>query len=228
MAKFQFENVVLEVPDSFLNETLIQKMGEGLYEFNEARAARMRLKPGHRVLELGGGVGYISSICAQITDPANIITVEAIPHMIDVIRNNLNMNGASETQVIHGAVVSEGAEGETVTFRVGRAFWGSSIADDDNRSGQLVEVPMICFSDILKSHKPNVVIMDIEGSEKYLFDRPWPSFVRHVLMEIHPSLYPDSVIKDIVDCMSLSGLTYDPGPSRGTLLCFRRVKMAKG
>jgi hypothetical protein len=71
-----------------------------------------------------------------------------------------------------------------------------------------------------------VVIMDIEGAEEHLFDAPWPDFVRHVMMELHPGRYPDTVIQRIVDCMSTSGLTYDPGPSRGRILCFRRVRGA--
>lgn len=227
MAKFQFKDVALEVPDVLLNEKLTQKMATGQYEFHEARAARLRVKPGQRVLELGGGVGYISSICAQITDAANIVTVEANPVMIDVIRHNLDLNGAAAARLVHGAVVGDGADGETLLFRVGRAFWGASIAnaaDGDSDTAHLVEVPMICLSVLLESHQPDVVIMDIEGAEKYLFDSPWPRFVNQVLMELHPRQYPDSTIQKIVDCMSQSGLTYDPGASRGALLSFRRVR----
>jgi hypothetical protein len=66
--------------------------------------------------------------------------------------------------------------------------------------------------------------MDIEGAEAHLFDAPWPDHVTSVMMELHPGRYPDTVIQRIVDCMSDSGLTYDPGPSRGRILCFRRVR----
>ena len=106
MQKFEIDDVVLEIPDALLNPRLAEKMATGKYEASEARAARMRIKKDHRVLELGGGVGYISSICAQITDPANIITVEANPSTLNVIRNNLDLNGASAAKLIHAAVVS--------------------------------------------------------------------------------------------------------------------------
>ncbi|SEQ34680.1 FkbM family methyltransferase [Thalassovita taeanensis] len=227
MAKFVLEDIALEIPDSLLNEKLVQKLNSGQYEFAEARAAKMRVKPGHRVLELGGGIGYISSICAQLTDPSKIVTVEANPFTIKVIRKNLDSNRAVETRLEYGAVAGDCDAGETVTFRVGKAFWGSSVAGIEDRPGELVEVPLISLISLFEAHRPDVVIMDIEGSEMYLFDRPWPRFVRQVIMELHPRAYSMGMIKKIVDCMSQSGLTYDPGPSRGTLIGFRRVPSKK-
>ncbi|MEP4246692.1 FkbM family methyltransferase [Tateyamaria sp.] len=223
MQRFEFDKVVLELPDHLLDANLTKKMQSGQYEESEARAARMRVKKGSRVLELGGGVGYISSVCAQITDPANIVTVEANPNTLDIIRHNLDLNGASKAQLIHGAVVGRDADMDTVLFRVGRVFWGSSIADARSPSEDVVEVPAVSIADLFRTHRPNIVIIDIEGAEQHLFDRPWPQHVRQVIMEIHPKRYPASTIKDIVDCMSKSGLTYDPGCSRGALLAFRRV-----
>jgi FkbM family methyltransferase len=223
MARFTIENVVLEVPDDLLNPKLTHKMESGEYEFAEARAARTRVKPGHCVLELGGGVGYLSAVCAGITDPSKIVTVEANPRLIEVIRQNLDINGASRATLRHAAVVGEGFDAQPILFRVGKAFWGSSIAGIDDRKGDLIEVPTIPLTTLLKQHKPDVVIMDIEGAEQFLFDTPWPKHVAQVVMEIHPSQYSTRVIKKMVDCMSQSGLTYDPRVSRGTLLGFRRV-----
>ena len=38
-------------------------------------------------------------------------------------------------------------------------------------------------------------VVDIEGAEAHLFDRPWPRHLRFVMMELHPSRYPDTVIR---------------------------------
>ncbi len=224
MPRFEIKDVVLDIPDELLNAHLTKKMSEGSYESSEARAARMRVKRGHRVLELGGGVGYISSVCAQITDPSNILTVEANPATLPIIRNNLDLNGAQTTKIVHAAVAGDAAEGESVLFRAGKAFWGSSIADATSNPKELVEVPLISVFELLNLHRPDVVIMDVEGAEKYLFEQKWPRYVWHVIMELHPRLYSSAVVKKIFDRMSQSGLTYDPGPSRGALVAFRRVK----
>ena len=62
MPRFEVNNVTLDVDDSLLNERLSEKLDSGGYEAVEARAASTRVKPGDRVLELGGGVGYILSL----------------------------------------------------------------------------------------------------------------------------------------------------------------------
>ncbi|MGJ8547226.1 MAG: FkbM family methyltransferase [Sulfitobacter sp.] len=219
--RFDMGDVTLEIPPSLLNPRLSQKITARAYEASEARAARMRLRPNHRVLELGGGVGYISSICAQITDPANVTTVEANPNTLPVIRHNLDLNGAKSATLLHGAVT--GTAQPPLQFSVGKVFCGSAIAAKDAPQAGRITVPALCIWDLLSAHRPHVVIIDIEGAEADLFARPWPSHVRHVIMEIHPKKYPASAIKNIVDCMSQSGLTYDPGCSTGKLLGFRRV-----
>ncbi|NIZ14365.1 FkbM family methyltransferase [Phaeobacter sp. HF9A] len=224
MARFDIGGVPLEVPEGFLTPKIAAKLASGGYERSEARAARMRVKPGLRVLELGGGVGYISSICAQITDPANILTLEANPNTLEVIRHNLDLNGATEAQLVHGAVVGPDFEEQTLLFRAAPAFWGSAVAEMGAAEEDLVEVPAIRLTDLFARHRPHVVILDVEGAEQYLFSRRWPRHVRQVIMELHPAKYDNSAIQTMVDCMSKSGLTYDPGCSNGSLIGFRRVK----
>lgn len=224
MADYIVNGIALQVPDDMLNERVAGKLASGTYEAHEAHAAQMRIRPGMRVLELGSGVGYIASICASVTGPEHVVTVEANPTMIPVIRANLDRNGNQATTLLHGAVTGEGDMGDAIAFDPKKVFWAGRIADEDADPGKLVSVPPLPLQDLLKTHRPHLVIMDVEGAEQHLFGAPWPDHVRAVMMELHPNQYPDSVIKRIVDCMSASGLTYDPGPSRGRILCFRRLR----
>ncbi|WP_375689098.1 FkbM family methyltransferase [Pseudooceanicola sp. LIPI14-2-Ac024] len=223
MREYELRGVKLALPEALVTPKIRQKLEKGRYEGVEARAAALRVKPGHRVLELGGGMGYVSAICAGITGGENLVTVEANPDMLPVIRANLDRNGHGAATLIHGAVAGDAAEGETLAFRRGKAFWGSSIAAE-GAGGDIVEVPLLRIGALLRAHRPQVVIMDIEGAEQHLFDRPWPRHVRSVLMELHPGRYPATVIRTIFDGMSASGLTYDPGVSSGAVVGFRRVR----
>lgn len=223
MGEYAVNGVTLVVPDDMLNERVAGKLETGTYEAHEAQAAQMRLREGMRVLELGAGVGYIASICAGVAGAANVVTVEANPAMLPVIRANLDRNGYQATRLIHGAVTGEG-DAEEIAFDPKKVFWAGRIADEEADAEKLVTVPMLPLSGLLQEHRPHLVIMDVEGAERHLFDAPWPAHVRAVMMELHPNQYPDQVIKQIVDCMSASGLTYDPGPSRGRILCFRRLR----
>ena len=224
MGEYVVNGVQLVVPDEMLNERVAGKLESATYEAHEAHAAQMRLRPGMRVLELGSGVGYIASICAGVAGPENVVTVEANPAMLPVIRANLDRNGNEATRLIHGAVTGlDGEQGE-IAFDPKKVFWAGRIADEDTDPEKLVQVPMLPLSGLLNDYRPHLVIMDVEGAERHLFGAPWPEHVRAVMMELHPNQYPDRVIKQIVDCMSASGLTYDPGPSRGRILCFRRLR----
>lgn len=223
MGEYAANGVTLVVPDDMLNERVAGKLETGTYEAHEAHAAQMRLREGMRVLELGAGVGYVASICAGVAGAGNVVTVEANPAMLPVIRANLDRNGHQATRLVHGAVTGPGEGGE-IAFDPKKVFWAGRIADEDTETEKLVTVPKLPLDGLLKEYRPHLVIMDVEGAERHLFGAPWPAHVRAVMMELHPNQYPDRVIKEIVDCMSASGLTYDPGPSRGRILCFRRLR----
>lgn len=224
MAEFEIDGIHLVVPDEMLNPKLSDKLSTGGYEAHEAHAARMRLREGQRVLELGSGIGYIASVCASITGAGNVTTVEGNPNMLPVICGNLERNGFGAVTVLHGAVGGMNNVAEPFEFDNKKTFWAARIADMDTAPDSVVSVPHLGLGDLLKTYRPHVVIMDIEGAEEHLFDAPWPAFVRAVMMELHPGRYSDVVIKRIVDCMSVSGLTYDPLSSRGRILGFRRVR----
>lgn len=224
MATYQIDGLRLEVPQAHLNERIAAKLASGGYEALEAQAAAMRVRPRHRVLELGSGIGYIASVCARIAGPESVTTVEANPAMLPVIRANLERNGFGAVTLIHGAVGGMTGGEAPLAFDAARSFWAARIADEGARPEALVEVPHLGLAALLARTRPHIVIMDIEGAEAHLFDAPWPAHVQGVMMELHPGRYADTVIQRIVDCMSASGLTYDPGPSRGRILCFRRVR----
>jgi protein-L-isoaspartate O-methyltransferase len=104
MAEYEIDGLRLEVPEAVLNDRIHAKLASGGYEAHEAQAAAMRLKPRHRVLELGAGIGYIASVCARVVGPENVTTVEANPVMLPVIRANLARNGFGAVTLLHGAV----------------------------------------------------------------------------------------------------------------------------
>lgn len=224
MAEYEINGVKLQIPDALLSKRIAEKLENGRYEGHEANAALMRVRGDTRVLELGSGLGYIASICAAIAGPENVTTVEANPDMLPVVRGNLERNGFADVTVVHGAVTGQADTGEAIEFERTKAFWGASIAREGAKPETLVKVPLLRLSDLMARYRPHIVIMDIEGAEQTLFDELWPAHVRSVMMELHPGRYPDTTIKKIVDCLSASGLTYDPGPSRGRILGFRRLR----
>ena len=221
---YELNGMLLGCPEALGSDKITQKLATGHYEGTEARAVQMRVKPGNRVLELGAGLGYIGALAASIAGPENVTSVEANPDMLKVIRDNFDRNGGEAITLRHGAVVGNDFDADTLAFARARQFWSSKIAKHGDNEAGLIEVPALKIGALLKETRPNVVIMDIEGAEQFLFDKPWPKSVRFVVMELHPKQYDSyEAVKTIVDCLSESGLTYDPGASRGTVLAMRRV-----
>ena len=221
MSEVTINGITLQVPATIRTAPMMERLRAGTYEEAEARAAIRRAKPGLRVLELGAGLGYVSALCARGAGADNLLSVEANPVMAPIARANLARNGFGAAQVLHAAVSGRGAAG-SVAFTAAGSFLGGSVAGDGDTAGT-VTVPRIAVGDLLARHRPNLVIMDVEGAEAEMFDAPWPASLRFLVLELHPRRYDRGVIKRIVDCMGRSGLTYDPATSRGRVLGFMRV-----
>ncbi len=223
MSVYTLEGIELELPEALRGTAIERKVAEGSYEATEAQAARMRIKPGMRVLEVGAGLGYVSSVCAQMAGAENVVSLEANPQMVGAARANLLRNGFAAVTLEHGAVVGDAHHDEVVNFRAGSLFWGGATLPAGVEHEDMVTVPALRIRPLLMELRPRFVMLDVEGGEADLFKEPWPAFVKFVVLELHPKKYSRMVIKEIVDCMSNSGLTYDPLTSRGRTLGFMRV-----
>ncbi|ABD56511.1 FkbM family methyltransferase [Jannaschia sp. CCS1] len=217
---YRLNGVDLAVPDGLANASIIEKLANGTYEEDEARSVDRCVRSGFRVLELGAGLGYVGTLAARKTEPGNVLSVEANPDLIPVIRSNHARNGVEDISLMHGAVVGYAEEAATASFHIADGFTGSRLGA---RGGRQVEVPLIGFHELIRAHRPHVVLMDVEGAEAAYFDRSWKCPLRFCVMEIHPKQYGAEVIKKIIDRMSAMDMTYDPVTSRGKVLGFRKV-----
>ncbi|TYB80568.1 FkbM family methyltransferase [Maritimibacter fusiformis] len=223
VASFELDGIKLRVPGHALNDSLRRALESGKYEWNESAAIRRHAKPGDKVLDIGAGAGYVSALAARAVGGDNVVAVEASPVMLEVLRQNLDGNGAAAAQLIHGAVVDDRFDADTVSFLVRDAFWASTIAGADAPRDKLAEVPALRLSALLEEHQPSVVIMDVEGGELQLSQQAWPDCVRLVIMEIHTMVYPPSGVRAIFDGMSRNDMTYMPWGTQGEVVVFQRV-----
>lgn len=217
--EFHLNGVELALPKRLATPSLREKLGNGTYEEDEARGADRCVRPGFRVLELGAGIGYVTTICAQRAGPENVLSVEANPALLPVIEGNLRRNGVPGVTVIHAAVTGPVPPDATGHLGLTGGYTGSSLKE----GGRGLEVPLVSVHELIRVQKPHVVLMDIEGAEADLFSRPWNCPLRFCVMELHPKKYPPSTIKKIFDFMSAMDMSYDPITSRGKIVGFRKV-----
>ncbi len=220
MARFQIEDVVLRVPGHQLVPKLKEALSSGAYEHLEVRALTRVLVPGDRVLELGAGCGFLSIHAVRMG--ATVVAVEANPNMIDVIRRNLDINGADDVDLVHGAVVPQVTEPE-VRFFLRGGFWAGSLEGRGGASETEVVAPAVALDDLIKTHDPSVMVVDVEGAEADLFQSWSPGRLRSIVVELHPRRYGPTETGRIFKGMSEKGFVFDPNGSRGKVVLFTRV-----
>ncbi len=181
----------------------------GRYEAREAKAALKYLGTGERVLELGAGLGFISTIVKREKAPANYIAVEGDPRLIPAILENLKLNNVSGVDLRNCIATSNPVDLEKgyTEFRVSKDFWGSSATRKDISDENAVKVNVVSFGSIIAESKPTAIIADIEGGEAHLFDGVDMPSVNTVIIEMHPVFIGEEEVNRVFEELNRCGLT---------------------
>jgi FkbM family methyltransferase len=195
---------------------------EGVYERKECDAVMRVVRPGTRVLELGGGIGYMSTLLSVKKKVASVTTYEANPTLIPYIRSVHEANEVTNVEV-RNALLSPEA-GDPVPFYIRKSFLGSSM-DPDVEPENIVSTEMVArhaIGTVLEDVKPEVLVCDIEGAEADLLPAADWSGLEAAIIELHPQWIGQKGVQAVFDCMQKAGLTYFPKASEGKVVCFRK------
>jgi len=221
---FTIKQVDLEIPDECLSPQVAESLSAGKYENSERAALGRYLLPDDRMVDLGAGAGFLCASAARVIGGDNVLGVEANPVMAKVAEANLRRNSGGSGRIMNGAVVADDFPEDHVRFLARKPFWGGHIDISDEPDNALhINVPVLRISEIMETHKPTLVMMDIEGGEANLAEYHWPEHVRLVILEIHIARYPAATMQAILNGFFNSGMNYLPWGSRGQILIFKRV-----
>ncbi len=168
--------------DGQISEVVRGHMRRSGFELHEAQAVFRLLERDDVVLELGTGCGFLAVYCAQRC--AKVVTVEAAERMRQTIAAVLEANPLGERAPVvslFGAVSRTGARRR---LHPADDFWATRTSPvDPTRPGP--DVAGLALSDLLETHAPSVLVIDIEGGETELAGEPLPTHVRAVVIETH-------------------------------------------
>ena len=72
-------------------------------------AEALDLRPGQKVLEVGGGSGYHAAVTAELVSPGgHVFTVERLPELVEFARDNITRTGYSDSVTV---ILSDGSVG---------------------------------------------------------------------------------------------------------------------
>ena len=186
MIRKTHEHMGIKIPidKAIFSDTIIGAIKKGNYERREATEVQRIVEPGERVLEIGGGIGFVSAVAALDPRVEKIVVFEANPLLMPVIAELHEMNGVANVDVVNGVLMNS-THAEAAKFYVRQDFWSSSLAEKPWGYEIAIDVPTYSFSEQVERIRPTLIVCDIEGGELNLFENANLSGVKKVLMEVH-------------------------------------------
>jgi FkbM family methyltransferase len=186
------------------------------------------VKPHDRVLELGSGIGFVSSYLAKQLNVEHITCVEANPELCGYIERVHQANAITNATVENAVALSDYAawpNDGNVPFYITDPFWSSSLSEPRSRPSTRTQVRAVRLSDLIARTRPTVIVCDIEGGEASLFDSVNLSGVRAIYMELHTRVYGGSGIRKVFDDMHRNNFFYHQKASCGDVVLFERLNV---
>ena len=182
----------------------------GTYERAEVTAVRALVAPEDRVMEIGAGLGIVTTLAAQVAE--HVTAFEANPALRDTLERTFALNDVRPDLRMKAVATTPGH----VHIAVEDAFWVSRVADAG------VEVEAVAFLPTLEELRPTFAIIDCEGGERDLLADPLPAYVRKLIVELHPDVIGRAGCDEIGTALAEQGFVARQDLSSGEVLVAER------
>jgi FkbM family methyltransferase len=189
----------------------------GRYEAPEYEILVRTLTREDRYMELGAGIGFLTTCACQRVGAERVFAYEADARLARVTAETASRNGFRPS--VSNVVL--GGENGTARFYLSEDFWTSSLTEIPG--GRCVNVPQRSFAAELDRVRPTYLMVDIEGGEVDLFrGTPLPAEVRAICMETHPDVVGARAIQELLTKLADEGFVLDLGLSRSSVAFLTR------
>jgi FkbM family methyltransferase len=211
----------LDVPISpdDVSDVIWSALQDGSYEAKEARWAVKAVRPNDRILELGSGIGVITSLLAGV-EGARVMAFEANPYTVRLAERVISANNRNNVELEHGLLTA--GPSRDFTFYVREDLWMSSLIKHQGPYIDTIQVKSSNIDEVITRADIDLVVMDIEGAELDLLTRAKLPGVERVFLEFHDHLYGLEGVREVTSAMADKGFAYDPRGSSGPCVLFSR------
>jgi FkbM family methyltransferase len=193
----------------------------GRFEAEESGAVPGIVRDGDTILEIGAGIGFMSTLLARRPEVRRVIAVEANPHLLPYMAALHRANGVEGIERLN-AVLTTG-DGASATFYLRRDFWMGSLLPGPNPYNATVDVPSRDLNRLLRSEEVTLIVCDVEGAEATLFEGADLGPVDRIFVEVHDHLTGLKGIAALFRTLGGQSFAYDPRHSSGSVVLFQRV-----
>lgn len=229
MQNISSHDILIPFEPAIMTDQVKRQLKNQRYENEERRLLHHFLDKDSRVLELGAGIGFLSSFMHKKIKVAHVTCCEANPVLVDLIKKVHALNNLKDINVVHAVAVPDDAPagpGYDKKFFVTNPFSASSLVKphDTKKITDVIDVPTRRLSDLISESKATSIICDIEGGETDVFKTVRFGDVKTILMEVHTHRVGGKGTMRVFDSMHRHGFYYDQNISRGKVVLFRRLK----
>ena len=220
-ATLEVAGVIIPFDPAIISPAIRHAIVSGRFEAEEALQIPHIVRPGDRVLEIGAGIGFISTLLSRQRRVSRIVAVEANPNLLDFMVRLHVRNRVRKVRRINAVLTNDAAP--SATFYLREDFWMGSLAPTPNPYVGTVEVPTMNFDRLLREEGIDLIVCDVEGAEAFLFEQADLSGVDRIFLEMHDHVTGLSGVRRLFAALAGHGFVYDPRHSQGSVVLFQRL-----
>lgn len=217
--------IKLRIDPLYMSEKMIKVIREKRYELEEARHITKFLHENEIVLEIGAGIGFVTTLLAKNPLTKRIVSYEANPTLINHFRETVTTNLTADQMdrlEIRNAVLKTGPAGGSVDFYIHNDFWASSLLPIPDPL-RIEKVKVENFNAVVAELRPTLIVCDIEGGELSLFKNADLTGVKKVYLEAHQNQLGRRGMKSLFEIFHARDFHYDQHHSERSVVLFSHV-----
>ncbi len=216
--------VRLAVDQQVFSPSIVESFYKGGYESAEVDIIRATVSPDDRVLEIGGGVGFVGIVTARmVRRPDQVLIIEANPQLMPLMERNFALNDVRPS--VRNVVLGKNGASE-VSFYLHDDFWASSLAPFPG--ARETRVPQQDVRAVFRDFRPTYLIVDIEGGEIDLFDGLELDGVEKLCLEVHPRQTGQPAVDTLFRALEQQGFRLERASRLENVVFFRKNQGALG
>jgi tRNA G37 N-methylase Trm5 len=189
------------------------------YRADAAKIATKAVQPNDRILELGAGLGIVTSLLAG-SEGVRVWSFEGDPEMASLAKKIVLANNRTNVTVTQGLPMP--GPSREISYYVRAKPWMSSFSKEHGEHVEVHSFASIDVNDFIQQHDINYIVMNIGGAELEFVKHAHLKAIERIFLELHDHLYGLDGIKKITSELMDKGFVYNPRLSHATGVTYSR------